>query len=309
VLTVHLGSTVDRDAPSQTKPNQTNQAAKRVAPRPPQTKLQCGSNLQEIGRLFKAAHLRQAFRGPAELSAGLPLAQRSYLGALLPESLLHMLESYGPGVFAEALAGDHDTPELVWTHAMRQGRLVPALLQHIGDFPHRLMQVGAAAQKRFCAPDCAPFAPLPCRRRRAAPHRGVAPACQACLLLARSSPCRWRTNAPRRGIPPTALSLRSSEARRTHLNPLKPSLPAPRLNTKTTTPHPPSQHHHAVYDYTPIPPLAWPELSAEIWCHRYYLRNLCDEDRFPGWEVVEHIPLLQVGARLRGSFLPFDRAV
>jgi DnaJ family protein C protein 13 len=49
-----------------------------------------------------------------------------------------------------------------------------------------------------------------------------------------------------------------------------------------------------VYEYTPIPPLAWPELSGEIWCHRYYLRNLCDEERFRGWEVVEHIPLLQV---------------
>jgi DnaJ family protein C protein 13 len=102
----------------------------------------------EVSRLFKAAHLRQAFRGPAEVTAGLPLAQRSYLGALLPESLLHMLESYGPGVFAEALAGDHDTPELVWTHAMRGGRLVPAVLQHIGDFAHRLMQVRACVHTR-----------------------------------------------------------------------------------------------------------------------------------------------------------------
>lgn len=39
-------------------------------------------------------------RGPAEVTAGLPLVQRSYLGALLPESLLHMLETYGPAVFA-----------------------------------------------------------------------------------------------------------------------------------------------------------------------------------------------------------------
>ena len=31
-------------------------------------------------------------RGPAELMSGLPLVQRSYLGVLLPESLLHMLE-------------------------------------------------------------------------------------------------------------------------------------------------------------------------------------------------------------------------
>jgi hypothetical protein len=50
-----------------------------------------------------------------------------------------------------------------------------------------------------------------------------------------------------------------------------------------------------VYEYTPPPPMSWPELSDEIWCHRYYLANLCDEERFRGWPVVEHIPLLQVG--------------
>jgi hypothetical protein len=55
--------------------------------------------------------------------------QRSYLGVLLPESLLHMLESYGPGVFAAALSGNHNTPEIVWTAAMRQQRLIPAMLQ------------------------------------------------------------------------------------------------------------------------------------------------------------------------------------
>lgn len=42
-----------------------------------------------------------------------------------PDSLLHMLESYGPEAFAAALAGDCDTPELVWTHRMRLQRLVP----------------------------------------------------------------------------------------------------------------------------------------------------------------------------------------
>jgi hypothetical protein len=61
--------------------------------------------------------------------SGLPLVQRSYLGVLLPESLLHMLESYGPGVFAAALSGDHNTPEIIWTAGMRQQRLIPAMLQ------------------------------------------------------------------------------------------------------------------------------------------------------------------------------------
>lgn len=30
-----------------------------------------------------------------------------------------------------------------------------------------------------------------------------------------------------------------------------------------------------------------------MWCHRYYLRNLCDEVRFPNWPIVEHIEFLQ----------------
>ena len=36
-------------------------------------------------------------------SAGLPLSQRSFLGHVLPESLLHCLETHGPQAFAEAL--------------------------------------------------------------------------------------------------------------------------------------------------------------------------------------------------------------
>ena len=53
------------------------------------------------------------------------------------------------------------------------------------------------------------------------------------------------------------------------------------------------QHAHAVYEYVVCPPVGYPELKEEMWCHRYYLRNLCDE-RFADWPIVEHIPLLQV---------------
>lgn len=151
-----------------------------------------GSNLTAIARLFKVTHLRQTFRGTLELQSGLPLAQRSFLGQLLPVSLLYMLECYGSEVFAEALAGDHDTPELIWTYSMRHTRLIPQVLQHLGEFPLRLVE-----------------------------------------------------------------------------------------------------HHQALYDYLPIPPLTYPELSTEIWCHRYYLRNLCDEARFHDWVIVDHIPMLQ----------------
>eukprot|EP00854_Cymbomonas_tetramitiformis_P001459 gene1459-2082_t len=47
------------------------------------------------------------------------------------------------------------------------------------------------------------------------------------------------------------------------------------------------------YDYTPMPPVSYPELEEEIWCHRYYLRNFCNEERFPNLEVVDHVPFLQ----------------
>lgn len=54
-----------------------------------------------------------------------------------------------------------------------------------------------------------------------------------------------------------------------------------------------SQHCHALYDYAPMPPVTYPELRDEMWCHRYYLRNLCDEVRFPKWPIVEHVEFLQ----------------
>ena len=34
-------------------------------------------------------------------------------------------------------------------------------------------------------------------------------------------------------------------------------------------------------------------LHWQVWCHRYYLRNLCDEERFPDWPIVDHVPFLQ----------------
>ncbi|GAX72903.1 hypothetical protein CEUSTIGMA_g358.t1 [Chlamydomonas eustigma] len=152
-----------------------------------------GSNLEEVAAFLRATHLRQSFKGvPHASDVGLPLAQRSYLGHVLPESLIHVLEVYGPSAFANALAGDSETPEVVWGHAMRMGRLLPQLNQHLGDFPTRLSQ-------------------------------------------------RW------------------SQA----------------------------------WDYAPLPPLSYPELAEEMWCHRYYLQSLCDEIRFPDWQIQDHVQLLQ----------------
>ncbi|KAJ8637711.1 hypothetical protein MRB53_011978 [Persea americana] len=153
-----------------------------------------GSNLHSIAQLFSLTHVHQAFHGgeEASMSSSLPLAKRSVLGGLLPESLLYVLERSGPSAFAAAMVSDSDTPEIIWTHKMRAEHLIRQVLQHLGDFPQKL-----------------------------------------------------------------------------------------------------SQHCHSLYDYAPMPPVTYPELRDEMWCHRYYLRNLCDEIRFPNWPIVEHVEFLQ----------------
>ncbi|KAL9274125.1 DnaJ homolog subfamily C GRV2-like protein, partial [Drosera capensis] len=153
-----------------------------------------GSNLLSIAQLFSVTHVYQAFHGGEEaaVSSSLPLAKRSVLGGLLPESLLYVLERSGPIAFAAAMISDSDTPEIIWTHKMRAENLIRQVLQHLGDFPQKL-----------------------------------------------------------------------------------------------------SQHCHVLYEYAPMPPVTYPELRDEMWCHRYYLRNLCDEIRFPNWPIVEHVEFLQ----------------
>ncbi|PKI66691.1 dnaJ homolog subfamily C GRV2 isoform X1 [Punica granatum] len=153
-----------------------------------------GSNLLSIAQLFSVTHVHQAFHGGEEaaVSSSLPLAKRSVLGGLLPESLLYVLERSGPTAFAAAMVSDSDTPEIIWTHKMRAENLIRQVLQHLGDFPQKL-----------------------------------------------------------------------------------------------------SQHCHCLYEYAPMPPVTYPELRDEMWCHRYYLRNLCDEIRFPHWPIVEHVEFLQ----------------
>ena len=52
-------------------------------------------------------------------------------------------------------------------------------------------------------------------------------------------------------------------------------------------------HCGARYDYCPLPRVQYPELKSELFCHRYYLRNLNDEARFASWPIDEPVPLLQ----------------
>ena len=79
--------------------------------------------------MVQVSHLVQNAKGAG--STGYTLAQRSFLGGILPESLLYVLHTSGPTAFAAAMAGDSDTPELLWTHRMRGQRLVPQVLYRI----------------------------------------------------------------------------------------------------------------------------------------------------------------------------------
>ncbi|KRX18566.1 DnaJ -like protein subfamily C member 13 [Trichinella nelsoni] len=45
----------------------------------------------------------------------------------------------------------------------------------------------------------------------------------------------------------------------------------------------------ALYHYCPLPKINYAQLENEMFCHIYYLRNLCDRDRFPNWTIVEFL--------------------
>lgn len=49
----------------------------------------------------------------------------------------------------------------------------------------------------------------------------------------------------------------------------------------------------ALYQYCPIPAVAYPQLEAELFCHAYYLRHLCDTIRFPDWPIKEPVHMLR----------------
>ena len=47
------------------------------------------------------------------------------------------------------------------------------------------------------------------------------------------------------------------------------------------------------YEYCPIPGVAYKRLEKEIFCHNYYLNNLCDEHRFPDWPIAEPVEVFR----------------
>ncbi len=53
------------------------------------------------------------------------------------------------------------------------------------------------------------------------------------------------------------------------------------------------EHTTAKYEYCPIPAISYKVLDKELFCHNYYLNNLCDQERFPDWEVREPVTVFR----------------
>ena len=49
----------------------------------------------------------------------------------------------------------------------------------------------------------------------------------------------------------------------------------------------------SIYDYEPVPSIAFEELKEEVWLHTVYLKNLADTVRFPYWKIDEPVELLR----------------
>lgn len=55
----------------------------------------------------------------------------------------------------------------------------------------------------------------------------------------------------------------------------------------------------ARYDFCPIPTIHYAALNREIYVYEYYLRNFCDEARFPDWPVGEPLLFLRETLQVR----------
>ncbi|KAK3858864.1 hypothetical protein Pcinc_034976 [Petrolisthes cinctipes] len=49
----------------------------------------------------------------------------------------------------------------------------------------------------------------------------------------------------------------------------------------------------ALYQYCAIPHITYPQLHHELFCDIYYLKHLCDVDRFPDWPIKDPVALLK----------------
>eukprot|EP01050_Picozoa_sp_SAG11_P000200 SAG11_NODE_4_length_33019_cov_28.098909_27_plen_1292_part_00 len=61
----------------------------------------------------------------------------------------------------------------------------------------------------------------------------------------------------------------------------------------------------SVYDYEPVPSIAFKELTEEVWLHTCYLKNLAD-GRFPMWQIDEPVEFLRALLTHWGTLLKGD---
>ena len=54
---------------------------------------------------------------------------------------------------------------------------------------------------------------------------------------------------------------------------------SPRLRSNT----------RAIYQYCPMPHVTYPPLESELFCSIFYLRHLCNTQRFPDWPINEPV--------------------
>jgi DnaJ homolog subfamily C member 13 len=52
-------------------------------------------------------------------------------------------------------------------------------------------------------------------------------------------------------------------------------------------------HTMARYPYLAIPVISYPQLENELFCHIYYLRHLCDRQKFPDYPIQNPVQLLK----------------
>lgn len=99
-----------------------------------------GSNFLKVARLLHLTHLKQSFRSHEEsITIDATLQRRSYLGCLLPEAMLCILENYGPEEFTKNFLGNFETPEVIWKYDMRK-YLIEQIKKHLNDFDLRLKE-------------------------------------------------------------------------------------------------------------------------------------------------------------------------
>ena len=70
---------------------------------------------------------------------GSDIMQRSILGHILPEAMVHFLENHSAEKFAETFLGEFDTPEAIWSAEMRSEIIC---LYNIWDAAHLWCDLG-----------------------------------------------------------------------------------------------------------------------------------------------------------------------